>query len=66
MKSLQAFWYCIKDDINHMDWGHLTKMLLLVIPCIVWDIFFLILENLYFVCQKIDEFGSKWIEENIR
>jgi hypothetical protein len=49
----------VNDILNNRA----LRVLIIFIPCLIWDIFFFCVKVLYNTCLVIDRIGGTWIEK---
>ena len=49
--------------LRDFNYRHGLKILLVIVPVIVWDVFFWAIKTVYNVCETIDEEGGRAIQK---
>lgn len=51
------------DALSDIDYRRAFKLSLLVVPVLIWDIFYLVVEKFYDLCTYIDDVGGSYLEK---
>jgi len=51
------------DAFKYANYRRGFKVALLVVPVVLWDVFFYVVKKLYEVCSWLDEKGGKFLQD---
>ena len=53
----------LMDALSDIDYRRAFKLTLIVVPVLIWDIFYLVVEKFYDLCTYIDDVGGSYLEK---
>jgi len=53
----------LMDAFKYANYRRGFKVALLVVPVVLWDVFFYVVKKLYEVCSWLDEKGGKFLQD---
>ena len=52
----------LMDALSDIDYRRAFKLSLIVVPVLIWDVFYLVVEKFYDLCTYIDDVGGSYLE----
>ena len=53
----------LTDALSDIDYRRASKLSLIVVPVLICDIFYLVVEKFYDLCTYIDDVGGSYLEK---
>ena len=51
----------IKEFISKIDWVYIGKIALVIVPVLIWEVFYNSIKYIAKACDKIDEVGGEFL-----
>ena len=51
----------MKEYLRNIKWKRWQKVALVIVPVVVWDVFYFVVKTLYEGCTVIDKKGSEFL-----